>query len=275
MVSFQGKYEILSALSDGESQSFRALQISSGRPVTRSPSCRRSNSLPATRFGFIDLQVSSQRIRRRGSEFSRYGRRGWPHLCGDGGCAGMFRPSPMAPVGDRGASGKEGDAQPAAEGTPDLGSIEFTRNFTTEALRQFSRFPVSEPVPPSPGPRAAQPPVPPPEKSPGDLIPPSEIPAASPEDTDHGPTEFTGFWEKYSPANPASTPGTPIPTPPTSPKSSDGPSEVPEVTGGLLSRRSSLSVQDAPTAAMTTLQAQAADRERAPAAVAGPDGDQG
>jgi hypothetical protein len=305
MVSFQGKYRILSVLSEGECQSFRALQISSGRPVLL-------HHLAAGRTPSPQPDLASLIFRFLRSASAEEGR----HFLDMGEDEGrMFVVTADVPECQdlrkwlqsvtEAQAGKEGDAQPAEE-TPGPGSIEFTRGFTTEALRQVSGSPASAPAPPSPGPRAEQPVVPTPEKSPDALKPPAEtpaassevtdsgatdftafwekssrekspealkpppdIPAASSEVTDGGPSDFAGFWEKSSPASLAAHPAS-IPTPPASLKSAGGPSEVPEVTEEFFSRRRSLSVHDAPTEALPTLKAQAAERERAPFAVAGP-----
>ena len=179
MVRFQGKYEVLSALSDGESQSFRARQISSGRPVIVHHLAASRTLPPQPDLASLIFRFLRSASAEEGRNFLDMGEE-------DGRIFVVTADVPecsdlrkwLQSVAEA-RSGKEGDAQPAAKGTPDLGNIVFTRAFTTEALRQFSHFPVSKPVPPSPGPGAAQPSVSPPEKSPGELIPSSEIPAAS------------------------------------------------------------------------------------------------
>jgi len=419
MVSFQGKYQILSALGDGESQSFRALQISSGRPVLvhhltagRTPSSQPDLASLIFRF----LRTASAEESRHFLDMGEDEGRIFVVTADVPECLDLRKWLEL--VTDAQAGKKEGDAQPAADGTPDLGNLAFTRAFTTEALRQVARSAGSEPVSPSaeppaalpaapapekspdilmpppaissapsevtdsdsteftafweksskakvagqpasistppapleglggpsaeplaalptapppeksPGvlkapseipaallevaesgsteftafweksskakvaeqpasipaphtsplesssgpsaePLAASPAAPPPEKKPGVLIPPPEIPVRSSEITDGGPTDFSGLWEKSSPASLVGQPA-PIPVPSASLESSDGPSRVPEVTEVYSSRRSSLNIQDAPTEAMATLKAKAAERERALAQASGP-----
>jgi hypothetical protein len=165
-------------------------------------------------------------------------------------------------------AGKD-EAFQSAEMPPGAGNLEFTQDFTMEALRQTLRSPASVPASPSSGPRAAQSPVPSPEKAPGVLKPPPQIPSISSDVTDPGPTDLSGLWEKSSPARPAGLPAS-ITVPPTSPRSPDGPSGVPEVTAQFLGMWSSQNSHDAPFAAISTPEAQAADRERPPATMAGP-----
>jgi hypothetical protein len=269
MASFQGKYEVVSALSDGESRSFRALQISSGRPVlvhhlaagqTPSP----QPDLASLIFKF--LRCASAEESRNFLDMGEDEGRIFVVTADVPECLDLRQ---WLQSVTEAHAGKEGDAQLAGEVTPDLSKIEFTRNFTTKVLRQISHFPVSEPAPPSPAPPAAQPPVPAPEKSPGVLIPPPEIPAASSEVSDHGPTDFSRFWEKSSPAEPAGHAAS-IPTPPASPKGAESPSKVSEDLADYLTGRSSSNIQDAPTEPMRTLKGQSAERERTPAADAGP-----
>ena len=268
-MSFQGKYEILSALNDGESQSFRALQISSGRPVLvhhlvagRSPS------------GQADLASLIFKFLRTAS--TEEGR----HLLDMGEDEGrVFVVTADVPecqdlrtwlLAVTEAHSEQGvDDPPAGSEMPDSGNLDFTRTFTTEALRQVSRLSASLPVSASQAPSAVPKAVPAPEKSPGIPVPPAVLPAAPAGSAGDGMIDFAGFWEKSSPVN---LPGSPASKPPPipSPFGLEDSSEVPEVTAEYLSRRSAQDLHNAPTAAFPSLRAKVAESDRAPAVKAAP-----
>jgi hypothetical protein len=268
-VSFQGKYQILSALSDGESQSFRAKQISSGRPVFvhhlatgRTPPDQPDLASLIFKFLRSASAEESRNLLDMGEDEGRI----FVVTADLPACLDLRH---WLQSVTEAHAGEGDDAQRAAHGTLDSGNLDFTRTFTTEALRQVARFLVSASVRTSPEPSAVPPVVPTPDKSPRVIIPPPEVPAASSEFADRTPRNFAGLWEMASPSNLSGDPAS-LPTPPPSLNGSKAPVEIPEVMAESLSPRSPLNIHDAPTEAVMSLQAQALGRERAPAAGAGP-----
>jgi hypothetical protein len=224
MVSFQGKYQILSALGDGETQSFRALQISSARPVlvhhltaSRTPSPQPDLASLIFRFLRTATAEESRHFLDMGEDEGRI----YVVTADVPECLDLRKW--LQSVADAHADKKEVGAPPAAEGTPDSRNLAFTRAFTTEALRQVSRSEGSVAAPPSAEPRPASPAAPLTEESPGVVKPPPEIPAAPSEVHDSGSTEFTAFWEKSLKAQVAGQPAS-IPAPPPPLEGVGGPS---------------------------------------------------
>ena len=268
-MSFQGKYQILSALSDGESQSSRAKQISSGRPVLvhhlaagRTPPDQPDLASLVFKFLRSATAEESRNLLDMGEDEGRI----FVVTADVPACLDLRQ---WLQSVTEAHAGEEDDAQRAAHGTLDSGNLDFTRTFTTEALRQVARLLVSASVRPSPEPMAPPPAVSAPDKSPRVIIPPPEVPAASSEFADSTPRNFAGLWEMASPSNLSGHPAS-LPMPPPSLSGSEGPLDIPEVGAESLSRRPPLNIQDAPTEAMASLRAQAPGRERAPAAGAPP-----
>ncbi|MGA2984971.1 MAG: hypothetical protein ABSG32_14255 [Terriglobia bacterium] len=272
-MSFQEQYQILSAQNDGECRSFRALQIASGQPVLihhldadRTPP--HQPDLESLIFKF--LRGASAEERQHFLDMGDDEGRVFVVTADVPECQDL-RHWLQSVTGAQ--AGEEANAQPA-EISPDAGNLEFTQNFSAEGLRSTLPAPASAPVSPSPGTRATQPAVPPPEKGAGVLKPPPQIPVGSSEVTDPGPTDLSGLWEKSAPASPAGLPAS-IAAPPTLPESPDGPSEVPEVTAEFLARWSSPSAHDAPAAGPKAHEAQGDDREPPPSPMAPPTDAQG
>lgn len=264
-MSFRGKYQVVSARSDGECQPFRALQISTGQPVL--VHCLPLGGTPPHlpdleslifRFLRIALAEQSARFLDMGEDEGRI------FVVTEDVAECLDLRKWLQSVTEEKA-GNASDAQ-AAEKSPDPGKIEFTQNFTTAALRQIARSSVSAPNPSSLGVRVAEPEVPPPEKSPGGLTPLRTNAEVQSNISDRGRPSFPGSLEESAPRSSAGRSGSSS-TPHHLPKSPNGPLDV---TAEFLTRRSSPSINDAPTVAMETLAAQAANRKRAPAAMAEP-----
>ena len=248
-VSFQGKYEVLSALSEGEVQSFRARQVSSGRLVL-------VHHLAAGHTPGLQPDLASLVflfLRRASVEQSR-------HLLDMGEDEGrIYIVTADAPeclnlrkwlqLVPEAPAEKGGESQPGEE-APSPADLNTTTAFNAEALRVLFS-PPSAPVSPSSGP-LVPPVVSTSEESHNALEPPDDIPAASSEAPESGTTAFFEFWENASVGDLAGHP-TPTPTPPTSEPSPESPSELLEVSPEFLSSPSSSSAHDSPGAAISDL----------------------
>lgn len=265
-MSFQGKYQVLSALSEGEVRLFRAVQISSGRPVLVHHLAAGHTPAPKPDLAsliFLFLQTASTEQARHLLDMGEDDGRIFVVTADVPECLDLrkwLQLTPEAPAE------KGGEPQPAEE-APRPEEPDTTTAFDSETLRVL-HSPPSEPVPPSAEPLAAPPDIPNPENGLGDLEPPAEITAASFEAPESGPATFVEFWETASLSDLAGHP-TPIPTPTHSGISPEVPSEVPEVSPEFSSGPSSLSVDDAPGAAMTDLLAPAIEPEEASADLPG------
>ncbi len=248
-MSFQGKYEVLSALSEGEVQSFRARQVSSGRLVL-------VHHLAAGHTPGLQPDLASLVflfLRRASVEQSR-------HLLDMGEDEGrIYIVTADAPeclnlrkwlqLVPEAPAEKGGESQPGEE-APSPADLNTTTAFNAEALRVLFS-PPSAPVSPSSGP-LVPPVVSTSEESHNALEPPDDIPAASSEAPESGTTAFFEFWENASVGDLAGHP-TPTPTPPTSEPSPESPSELLEVSPEFLSSPSSSSAHDSPGAAISDL----------------------
>jgi len=269
-MSFQGKYRILSALSEGEVRLFRALQISSGRQVlvhhlTEGHAAAVQPDLASLIFRF--LRSASVKQSRDLLDMGEDEGRIFVVTADVPECLDLRKwlksvPEPPAE--------KDGEPQPSEE-TPSPTTLDSTTAFTAEALRVLFS-PKSTPAPSSPELLAAPPAVSNPEESPGVSEPPAEQPAElSDEVPDAGPAAFVEFWESASVADHPGHP-TPVFMPPIEEKSVEGSSEalvIPEVSAEFLSRPSSLSIPEAPGPGMTDLPVSAAEPEGESAAEAG------
>jgi hypothetical protein len=305
-VSFQGKYQIQSALGGGEAPSFRAVQISTGQPVLihhlaagKTPPQQPDLAILIFKFLCRASDEQSRKLLDMGEDEGRIyvvtpdvpecqDLRQWLLSVTDAQPAAAEpakeTPGPINLDSTRAfttealrqalrdAESAPAPHPPSTAGTSSPESLNSTRAYTTEAMRQALRDAERGPVPIPPLPAATTPAVPPAEKGPGALMPPPEVPEAASEVAVGRVTDFTAFWEKTSAVSFAGQPAASA-APQESPKSPEAPSEVPAVTAEFMSfwsSRAPVSIQDAPTEAMPTLRARAADREPRPAAGGGP-----
>lgn len=166
MVSFQGKYQALSALSKGEFHSFRGHQVSSGRAVLIHHLAAGQTPPPQPDLATLIFHF----LRSAPPEESR-------HFVDMGEEAGSIyvvtadvpqcldlRKWLQSVTGEH--LWRNAEYPPSAEGIPRFENIELTRAFTSEALRHLLPSTMSEPVPTSGGPQAAQSAAPVPVKKP-------------------------------------------------------------------------------------------------------------
>ena len=151
-MSFQGKYQQLSALSDGESQTFRAVQVSTGRQVlihqlTAGKVPPQQPDLASLIFKFLRSasEEDSRKLLDMGDEDGRVfvvtadvpaclDLRQWLLAATD--------PQPGKPA-----------EPPPAEKTPSLEDIGATRGYTTEAMKEALRSAQKPPAPAAPAPK--------------------------------------------------------------------------------------------------------------------------
>ncbi len=181
-MSFQGKYEILSTLGEGESKSYRARQISSGRPVIlhHLRADRTATAQPdLANLVFEFLRTASKEASRNfldmGDEEGR-----------------IFIVTADAPEClDLRKWLQAGIGVPAGnDGTPDdAKNVQLTHNFTTDALRQLARSAMGVPAPASPGPPSALKSGPAKETSSAEKAAPKAPPASIPS-REYRPTVF-------------------------------------------------------------------------------------
>jgi len=256
-VSFQGKYQILSALGEGECQSFRARQISSGRMVilhhlaARQASSRQPD-LPSLVFSFLRNATpeKSRELLDMGEEEGRI----WVATVDSPDCLDLRR---WLLSGLEPPPGGAGNAL-TAEGRIGPGDPDSRHVFNAEALRKA--WSVRDGAPASPVPPPA---ISPAEESPGADIPPPETEFAPSQITEEGAHSVVGFWEKFSEAGP-SEPAAPAPKSPAGPKNAEAPSAAPQGTAMFFPQRPPLDVSNAPDEGTLTLPAPAARAEPAP-----------
>ncbi len=233
-MSFQGKYQVLNPLGDGECQSFRARQVSSGGMVilhhlaARQASSRQPD-LPSLVFSFLRNAPPdrSRQLLDMGEEEGRI----WVATVDSPECLDLRRwlLSGLEPQG-----GGAGNAL-TAEGRIGPGSPDSRHVFNAEALRKA--WSVRDNAPAAPGPLSAPPGVPPPEKNPGALTPPPDTPSVpSHADNDGAAPSVVGFWEKFSKADPP-VHAEPVPTPPAGRKEVEVPSAAPQGTAVFFPQR--------------------------------------
>ncbi len=142
-MSFQGKYEILSTLNEGEAKSYRARQISSGRPVILH---HLAANRPATAqpdlasLVFKFLRAASKEASRNFLDMGDEEGRIFIVTADVPECLNV-RQWLQSAIGEPAEAEKA--AQPAGV-VPDIGNIQLTYNLTTDALRQLGRSALSE-----------------------------------------------------------------------------------------------------------------------------------
>lgn len=199
-MSFQGKYEALSALNDGETQSFRAREVSSGRSVLIHRLAAGRTPAGQPDLAFLIFQF----LRSASAEEARYlldmgedDGRVFVVTIDAAGCLDLRRWLQSAIE----AQASKSKSAPAVgeEGLLEPGNFDFTRTFTSQALRQLTRLQTKPSSPPS-----ASPVAPPPEPAlqpplAEQALPPEQAPEPPSKGTDSGSHDFTMFWEKYYP----------------------------------------------------------------------------
>jgi hypothetical protein len=269
-VSLQDKYRIQSALNDGESQSFRAVEISSGRSVLihRLGTGRTPPGQPDLAFLiFKFLRSASTEQSRYLLEMGEDEGRIFVVTADAAGCLDLRQWLQSA----MGVPGEKGDAQPELGGALEPGNFDFTRTFTTEALRKFSRIVTNSAAPPAPATDAPN--VPTDKQASDDLAGPKTTPPPPPKLANTGSHEFTVFWDKYYPQDAVEPPKGDA-TPAAARKKRDDAPSVPAVGPEVLDGQPPAQADDASMAAIAKLMALSDEHERthppaAPAAKAG------
>ncbi len=142
-MSFQGKYEILSTLSEGEAKSYRAKKISSGRPVilhhlAANQATAAQPDLASLIFKF--LRAASKEASRNFLDMGDEEGRVFIVTADVPECLNL-RQWLQSGIGETAEAEK---TTPPAGGTQEVGNIQLTYNLTTDALRQLGRRTVSE-----------------------------------------------------------------------------------------------------------------------------------
>lgn len=256
-MSFQGKYQILTALGEGESQSFRARQVSSGRMVilhhlAAGQASSRQPDLPSLVFSFLRNATpeKSRELLDMGEEEGRI----WVATVDSPECLDLRR---WLLSGLEPPPGGAGNAL-TAEGRIGPGDPDSRHVFNAEALRKAWSVRDGAPASSAP-PQAISPAV----ESPGADIALPETASAPSQVTEEGAPSVVGFWEKFSEAGPSEH-AAPASKPPAGPKNAEAPSAAPEGTAMFFPQRSSLDVPNAPDEVTLTLPAPAARAEPAP-----------
>lgn len=254
-MSFQSKYKILSALGDGETQSFRAREVASGRTVLVHYLVTGRTAPTEPDLAFLIFQF----LRSASAEEGR-------HLLDMGEDVGRIYvvTTDAAHCSDlrkwlQSVTGSPEESSKGAEpgeGSPlESGHFDFTRTFTSEALRQFTNLLANSSASAAKLGSAA-------EASPARPNP------ASPKLADTGAHDFTVFWDKYYPADgaagsdskPASSPPEHKPAEsPLGPSAAMDPAKQPPA----------VTRHEPDGADITSLLAQAAEQDRAHAPAAG------
>ncbi len=154
-MSFQGKYEILSTLSEGEAKSYRAKKIPSGRPVIlHHLAANRATTLQPdlASLVFEFLRTASKEASRNFLDMGDEEGRIFIVTADVPECQDL-RKWLQTGIGE--PADKNSEPESAAGAAPDPRNIQLTRNFTTDALRQLARTAMGDPAPTSPTPRAA------------------------------------------------------------------------------------------------------------------------
>jgi hypothetical protein len=186
VVSFQSKYQILSPLNDGETQSFRAREVASGRTVLVHylVTGRAAPGEPDLAFLiFKFLRSASAEEGRHLLDMGEDVGRIYVVTTDAVHCSDLRKWLRSVTEGPQ----ENDKAAGAGEGSPlEAGHFDFTRTFTTEALRQFTNLLATSSAAKL-GPDAAA-------SSAKQL-------SGSPKLADTGAHDFTVFWDKYYPAN--------------------------------------------------------------------------
>lgn len=258
-MSFQSKYQILSPLSDGETQSFRAREVASGRTVlvhylVTGRSAPGEPDLAFLIFKF--LRSASAEAGRHLLDMGEDVGRIYVVTTDAAHCSDLRKWLRSVTDGPQ----ESDKAAGAGEGSPlESGHFDFTRTFTSEALRQFTNL-LANSSAAKPGPDAA--------------APSAKQLSGSPKLADTGAHDFTVFWDKYYPVGGGAGAG----SPPSSSPSEQKPAEVakaPSAAEEPPKQPPASSRHESDGADITSLLAQAAEQDRTHAPAAGAEGAKG